>query len=92
MMRTEDTVDTKFMRLNLTNLGLRQGNEPGIDYHERSPLVVPPTRDLPNRNNPAAVSNPAWPKDPDVQAEKEGEARAQERRRGRGRRHAAASA
>ena len=43
----DDTFDTKFMRNFLTNMGLRQGNEPGIDYHERSPLVVPPTHDLP---------------------------------------------
>jgi len=67
----EDTVDTKFMRNFLTNLGLRQGNEPGIDYHERSPLVVPPTRDLPKpETGSATVANPAWPKDPDVQRQK----------------------
>lgn len=67
----EDTVDTKFMLNFLTNLGLRQGNEPGIDYHERSPLVVPPTRDLPKPEaSSAAVANPAWPKDPDVQQKK----------------------
>jgi hypothetical protein len=38
----------------------------GIDYRERSPLVVPPKLDLPP---PAAASDPAkvanWPKDPD---------------------------
>src|ERR1700692_135829 len=38
----------------------------GIDYRERSPLVVPPRLDLPP---PAAASDPAkganWPKDPD---------------------------
>ena len=89
----EDTVDTKFMLNFLTNLGLRQGNEPGIDYHERSPLVVPPTRDLPKpETNSAAVANPAWPKDPDVQRQKKVKRAAQEHRRGRGRRHASASA
>jgi type IV secretory pathway VirB10-like protein len=67
----EDTIDTKFMRNFLTNLGLRQGNEPGIDYHERSPLVVPPTRDLPKPEiSGGATANPAWPKDPDVQRQK----------------------
>ncbi len=67
----EDTVDTKFMLNVLTNLGLRPGAEPGIDYHERSPLVVPPTRDLPKPEaNSAAVANPAWPKDPDLQRQK----------------------
>jgi hypothetical protein len=38
----------------------------GIDYRERSPLVVPPRLDLPP---PAAASDPSkvanWPKDPD---------------------------
>jgi hypothetical protein len=67
----EDTFDTKFMLNFLTTLGLRQGNEPGIDYHERSPLVVPPTRDLPKPDaGSAAVNNPAWPKDPDVQRQR----------------------
>jgi type IV secretory pathway VirB10-like protein len=67
----EDTFDTKFMLNLLTNMGLRQGNEPGIDYHERSPLVVPPTRDLPPpESTSSALSNPAWPKDPDVQAKR----------------------
>jgi hypothetical protein len=38
----------------------------GIDYRERSPLVVPPKLDLPppaEATNPAKVAN--WPKDPD---------------------------
>lgn len=43
----------------------------GIDYRERSPLVVPPTLDLPP---PAASSGDAqianWPKDPDERARK----------------------
>ena len=44
----------------------------GIDYRERSPLVVPPTLDLP----PPAASSPAeaqianWPKDPDERQRK----------------------
>jgi hypothetical protein len=43
----------------------------GIDYRERSPLVVPPSLDLPP---PAAGSSPAnvsnWPKDPDEKQRK----------------------
>ena len=43
----------------------------GIDYRERSPLVVPPKLDLPP---PEAVSSevktPNWPKDPDEQRRK----------------------
>jgi hypothetical protein len=40
----------------------------GIDYNERSPLVVPPTRDLPAPQNANVNPAPNWPKDPDVQA------------------------
>jgi hypothetical protein len=36
-----------------------------IDYRERSPLVVPPTRNLPSPDTVAADSNPNWPKDPE---------------------------
>jgi hypothetical protein len=36
-----------------------------IDYRERSPLVVPPNRNLPPPENTALEkSNPAWPTDP----------------------------
>jgi hypothetical protein len=63
----EDTIDTKFMRGILSSLGLKsEGDDPGIDYHERSPLVVPPTRDLPPPEASTNINNPAWPKDPDV--------------------------
>jgi hypothetical protein len=47
-------------------LGLKDPNAPTIDYRERSPLVVPPTRDLPPPQAKAAPKNPAWPNDPDV--------------------------
>ena len=47
-------------------LGLRDPNAPQIDYRERSPLVVPPTRDLPPPQAKATPKNPAWPNDPDV--------------------------
>jgi hypothetical protein len=50
----------------MKGLGLTRGDE-GIEYQERAPLVVPPSRDLPppQTEGPAA-RNPAWPKDPDV--------------------------
>ena len=46
------------------------GGQGTIQYSERSPLVVPPTRDLPppGVNAPPAVPN--WPKDPDVEQSK----------------------
>jgi hypothetical protein len=57
--------DTKVFRYLMERLGLRKGSD-GIDYRERSPLVVPPSRDLPPPvANVQRESNPAWPKDPD---------------------------
>ncbi len=47
-------------------LGLRNPYAPEIDYRERSPLVVPPNRDLPPPQARAQPRDPAWPKDPDV--------------------------
>lgn len=39
-----------------------------IDYRPRAPLVVPPTRDLPEPKE--AVRDPAWPKDADANAQR----------------------
>jgi hypothetical protein len=44
--------------------------QPSIEYRERSPLVVPPTRNLPSPETAAAETNPAWPKDPEKQPKK----------------------
>jgi hypothetical protein len=50
----------------MKDLGLRRDGEPGIDYRERAPLVVPPSRTLPPPRAEGSVArNPAWPKDPD---------------------------
>jgi hypothetical protein len=58
------------MRQFLKDLGLRRDGE-GIDYRERAPLVVPPSRNLPPPQSEASVTaNPAWPKDPDAQQRK----------------------
>jgi len=66
----EVPLDTKLMRQFLKDLGLRRDGE-GIDYRERAPLVVPPSRNLPPPQSEASVtSNPAWPKDPDAQQRK----------------------
>src|SRR2546425_12990418 len=66
----DDTADTKFFRGLLSGLGLKSANNP-IDYHERSPLVVPPSRELPAPGTEATIANnPAWPKDPDVSRSK----------------------
>jgi hypothetical protein len=52
----------------METLGLRDpnGNYAGIDYNERSPLVVPPTRDLPPPEASTAPPAPNWPKDQDM--------------------------
>jgi len=42
------------------------GGQGAIQYSERSPLVVPPTRDLPAPGANAAPAVPNWPKDPDI--------------------------
>ena len=60
-----------FMR----SLGLRNGNESQIDYRERSPLVVPPNRNLPPPEASASPRSPAWPVDPDVKRKREASAK-----------------
>jgi hypothetical protein len=59
-------LDTKLMRRFMKELGFRGGDE-GVEYRERAPLVVPPSRNLPPPQSEASVTrDPAWPKDPDV--------------------------
>jgi hypothetical protein len=59
----QESFTDKFMR----TLGLKNPGETDyeINYSERSPLVVPPNRDLPPPVT-NAVTAPNWPKDPDV--------------------------
>jgi hypothetical protein len=59
--------DVKMVRKFLRGFGLRNGQEAGIEYKERPPLVLPSGRDLPApvAANAPAVNNPAWPSDPD---------------------------
>ena len=65
-------LDTKLFQQFMKDLGLRRGDGPEIDYRERAPLVVPPTRDLPTPQDEADVAKtPAWPKDPDVARRKQ---------------------
>jgi hypothetical protein len=63
----DDLADTKFLKGILRGLGLRNGQEAGIEYKERPPLVVPPSRDLPPpvAAGSLTMNNPAWPADPD---------------------------
>jgi hypothetical protein len=52
----------------LSTIGLKDPTdvEYEINYSERSPLVVPPTRDLPPPATLRATPAPNWPKDPDT--------------------------
>jgi hypothetical protein len=63
--------DTKFFRGLLKGLGLRKDGDV-IDYRERSPLVLPPARDLPPPElEGQSRRTAAWPNDPDVRREKQ---------------------
>ncbi len=68
----EPGFDEKVMNSIMTGLGFKKDGEAQINYQERAPLVIPPSRELPPPENPGAVTanNPAWPKDPDVQRRK----------------------
>ncbi len=52
----------------MRTLGLKNpgSTEYEINYSERSPLVVPPSRNLPPPVSSNAVPAANWPKDPDV--------------------------
>ena len=54
----------------MNTLGLHDPFAPqyGINYSERSPLVVPPNRDLPPPITSTAPPAPNWPVDPEIKA------------------------
>src|ERR1700704_328605 len=62
----DKTFEEKIIEGIMAGIGGTNMENRGIEYRERSPLVVPPKIDLPP---PAAASNdvkaPNWPKDPD---------------------------
>jgi hypothetical protein len=63
----DEPLDTKLFKKFMNELGFKRSEENGIEYRERAPLVVPPSRNLPPPQSEGAVArNPAWPKDPDV--------------------------
>lgn len=60
------TFEEKIIHNIMTGLGGKNMESKGIDYRERSPLVVPPKLDLPPPAGASAAANaPNWPKDPD---------------------------
>src|SRR6195952_557086 len=63
----DSTFEEKIIKQIMTGLGGTNMENTGIEYRERSPLVIPPRNDLPPPA--AAAETPAanWPKDPDIQ-------------------------
>ena len=60
------TFEEKIIGNIMSGIGGTNMENKGIDYRERSPLVVPPRIDLPPpAASSAAVKAPNWPKDPD---------------------------
>jgi hypothetical protein len=67
----DDSFEQRIIKNILGGLGANVGGGAGIDYRERSPLVVPPKLDLPPPAGAAAEAKvPNWPKDPDIQRQK----------------------
>ena len=67
----DKTFEEKIIEGIMRGIGGTNMENRGIDYRERSPLVVPPRIDLPPPAATAAeVKAPNWPKDPDVQRQK----------------------
>src|SRR5919201_3643734 len=66
-------LDTKLWRQFMKDRGLQRDGDRTIDYRERAPLVVPPSRNLPPplSEDELTAKTPAWPKDPDVKRRKD---------------------
>lgn len=62
----DKTFEEKIIEGIMRGIGGTNMENRGIDYRERSPLVVPPKLDLPKPGQAAVESKvPNWPKDPD---------------------------
>jgi hypothetical protein len=66
-------LDTKLWRQFMKDLGLQRDGDRTIEYRERAPLVVPPSRNLPPplSEDEVTAKTTAWPKDPDVKRRKD---------------------
>jgi hypothetical protein len=66
-------LDTKLWRQFMKDIGLQRDGDRTIDYRERAPLVVPPSRNLPPplSEDEVTAKTAAWPKDPDVKRRKD---------------------
>jgi len=67
----DKTFDEKVIDGIMAGIGGTNMENRGIDYRERSPLVVPPRLDLPPPETAKSeIKDPNWPKDPDEQRRK----------------------
>ena len=64
------TFEEKLIDNLMSGIGAKSMEKKGIEYRERSPLVVPPKLDLPPPSS-EAQNAPNWPKDPDEKRRKE---------------------
>lgn len=62
----EPTFEEKIIKNIMGGIGAVNGTESGIDYRERSPLVIPPKIDLPPPQSASAGTPANWPKDVDA--------------------------
>jgi hypothetical protein len=63
----DKTFEEKIIESVMKGIGGTNMDNRGIDYRERSPLVVPPKLDLPPPEAAKTeIKDPHWPKDPDV--------------------------
>src|SRR5882724_4457843 len=61
----DKTFEEKLIEGIMAGIGGTNMDNRGIEYRERSPLVVPPKLDLPPPASSSEVKAPNWPKDPD---------------------------
>lgn len=62
----DKTFEEKIIEGIMAGIGGTNMENRGIDYRERSPLVVPPKLDLPKPESvKGEIKDPNWPKDPD---------------------------
>ena len=67
----DKTFEEKIIEGIMAGVGGTNMENRGIDYRERSPLVVPPKLDLPRPESAKGeITDPNWPKDPDEKRRK----------------------
>lgn len=76
----DDTFEDKIIKNIMTGLGGTNMENTGIEYRERSPLVVPPKIELRAPDDGATANVANWPKDPDVQRRKAAKTAASKRK------------